>query len=135
MSRHLEKLKKTADLVFALRLILRSEGENACLNPVRPIRCFSTIRSGSPLETWKEFVVFNRLIGISVALGLAASNWGATAGEAPMLAELVAAGSLPPLEERLPANPLVVAPLNEVALMGGRSAAVRLCCFHRCSST
>ena len=28
--------------------------------------------------------------------------------EAPMLAEQVAAGELPPLEERLPPNPLVV---------------------------
>ena len=32
----------------------------------------------------------------------------AHAGEAPELAALVAAGTLPPLEERLPANPLVV---------------------------
>ena len=30
------------------------------------------------------------------------------AGEAPELAAQVAAGTLPPLEERLPANPLVV---------------------------
>ncbi len=36
-----------------------------------------------------------------------------------MLKELVAAGSLPPLEERLPANLLVVAPLNEVGTYGG----------------
>lgn len=34
----------------------------------------------------------------------------ATAKEAPMLAELVAAGQLPPLEERLPQEPFVVGP-------------------------
>jgi peptide/nickel transport system substrate-binding protein len=39
--------------------------------------------------------------------------------EAPMLAELVAAGSLPPVEERLPIEPLVVEPLNGVGTYGG----------------
>lgn len=40
--------------------------------------------------------------------------------EAPMLAEKVANGSLPPVEERLPAEPLVVQPTNEVGVYGGR---------------
>ena len=31
--------------------------------------------------------------------------------QAPMLDELVASGAIPPLEERLPANPLVVTPV------------------------
>jgi peptide/nickel transport system substrate-binding protein len=39
--------------------------------------------------------------------------------EAPMLAEMVAAGELPPVEERLPADPLVVTPRNEVGVYGG----------------
>jgi peptide/nickel transport system substrate-binding protein len=39
--------------------------------------------------------------------------------EAPMLAEKVAAGELPPLDERLPENPLVVEPLNNVGQYGG----------------
>jgi peptide/nickel transport system substrate-binding protein len=39
--------------------------------------------------------------------------------EAPMLAELVAAGELPPLEERLPTNPLVVEPLDSIGQYGG----------------
>ena len=34
--------------------------------------------------------------------------------EAPMLAEKVAAGELPPVEERLPKNPLVLEPLDEI---------------------
>lgn len=39
--------------------------------------------------------------------------------EAPMLAEMVATGSLPPVEERLPANPLVVEPTDRVGVYGG----------------
>ncbi|HLU08439.1 MAG TPA: ABC transporter substrate-binding protein [Oceanobacillus sp.] len=39
--------------------------------------------------------------------------------EAPMLAELVAAGELPPVEQRIPVNPRVVAPLHEVGEYGG----------------
>jgi peptide/nickel transport system substrate-binding protein len=39
--------------------------------------------------------------------------------EAPMLAELVKAGKLPPLEQRIPAEPLIVKPLHEVGKYGG----------------
>lgn len=39
--------------------------------------------------------------------------------EAPMLAEQVAAGTLPPLEERLPVNPLVVEPYEAPGKYGG----------------
>lgn len=39
--------------------------------------------------------------------------------EAPQLADRVAAGDLPPLEERLPTRPMVVTPHNEVGRYGG----------------
>jgi len=39
--------------------------------------------------------------------------------EAPMWAEMVAAGELPPVEERLPAEPLVVQPFESVGQYGG----------------
>jgi peptide/nickel transport system substrate-binding protein len=39
--------------------------------------------------------------------------------EAPMLADLVAAGTLPPVEERLPKNPRVITPYSEVGEYGG----------------
>ncbi|MGC9522016.1 MAG: ABC transporter substrate-binding protein [Anaerolineae bacterium] len=39
--------------------------------------------------------------------------------EAPQLADLVASGDLPPVDERLPANPLVLEPLNEIGTYGG----------------
>lgn len=50
----------------------------------------------------------------------------ALAGEAPMLAEQVAAGTLPPLEQRIPENPLVVTPVDRIGDYGGawRSAMV-----------
>ena len=43
--------------------------------------------------------------------------------EAPMLAEMVASGGLPPVEERLPANPVVVEPLHAIGEYGGQLAA------------
>ncbi len=39
--------------------------------------------------------------------------------EAPMLAELVAAGKLPPVEERLPVNPVVIEVFEEIGQYGG----------------
>ncbi len=40
-------------------------------------------------------------------------------GEAPMLAEMVAAGELPPVEERLPTEPLVIQPVEMIGQYGG----------------
>ena len=40
-------------------------------------------------------------------------------GEAPMLAERVAAGEMPPVDERLPINPVVVEPLDAIGTYGG----------------
>lgn len=64
--------------------------------------------------------LFNRaswlaLAAASVTLGTAAAN----GAEAPMLAELVENGDLPAVEERLPANPLVVEPVQRVGDYGG----------------
>lgn len=42
-----------------------------------------------------------------------------TYSEAPELAEMVKAGTLPPVEERLPEDPLVVTPVDEVGKYGG----------------
>ena len=42
-----------------------------------------------------------------------------TGSEAPMLAERVARGELPPLEQRLPNEPFVVEPLHEIGSYGG----------------
>jgi peptide/nickel transport system substrate-binding protein len=42
-----------------------------------------------------------------------------TFAEAPMLTELVKAGKLPPVAERLPAEPMVIKPLHEIGKYGG----------------
>jgi len=39
--------------------------------------------------------------------------------EAPMLAELVKAGKLPPVEDRLPVDPMVIAPVDTIGTYGG----------------
>ncbi|MGQ9631320.1 MAG: ABC transporter substrate-binding protein [bacterium] len=44
--------------------------------------------------------------------------------EAPMLAELVKAGKLPPVEKRLPEEPVVIEPLGEIGRYGGRLRAL-----------
>lgn len=40
--------------------------------------------------------------------------------EAPMLAERVARGDLPPVSDRLPPDPLVVVPIEEIGSYGAR---------------
>lgn len=44
---------------------------------------------------------------------------GEAINEAPMLHEKVMAGELPPLDERIPAEPLVIEPFNEIGTYGG----------------
>ena len=51
------------------------------------------------------------------ALGLVSSQ--SMYNEAPSLAEMVAAGELPPVDERLPAEPLVIEPVEEIGQYGG----------------
>ena len=47
------------------------------------------------------------------------AKWPKKFDEAPMLAELVKAGKLPPVEQRVPAEPLVCQPLHEIGKYGG----------------
>jgi peptide/nickel transport system substrate-binding protein len=59
-----------------------------------------------------------RFLLVLIAL-LAAFMTAAKAQEAPMLAERVANGDLPPVAERLPENPLVVEPVERIGQYGG----------------
>jgi len=52
-------------------------------------------------------------------LVLDATKWPKKFAEAPMLADMVKAGKLPPVEKRLPDEPLVVKPLQSVGRYGG----------------
>src|SRR6476646_6103331 len=47
------------------------------------------------------------------------AKWPKKFSEAPMLAELVKAGKLPPVEQRIPSEPRVWQPLNEIGKYGG----------------
>lgn len=44
---------------------------------------------------------------------------GVSANQAPQWQQMVAAGELPPLEERLPVNPMVIEPLESIGQYGG----------------
>ncbi len=60
------------------------------------------------------------IVGLLVgALCLAGLSSALAYNEAPMLRVMVAAGELPPVEERLPEEPLVVKPLEEIGQYGG----------------
>ena len=47
------------------------------------------------------------------------AKWPKKFGEAPMLAELVKQGKLPPVTERIPKEPLVIKPVHEIGRYGG----------------
>src|SRR3979490_3636213 len=47
------------------------------------------------------------------------AQWPKKFGEAPALAELVKAGKLPPVEQRVPQEPMVITPLRNVGKYGG----------------
>lgn len=63
-------------------------------------------------------VLYADLAAYEVATGNAITGFA----EAPMLADMVAAGDLPPVEERLPSEPMVVHTLNSVGVYGGELA-------------
>ena len=52
-------------------------------------------------------------------LVLDATKWPKKLAEAPMLAEMVKGGKLPPVEKRVPEEPMVVKPLHSVGRYGG----------------
>ena len=60
--------------------------------------------------------------GSPAAYEAATGNLIGDYSEAPMLAERVASGDLPPVAERLPAEPVVVEPLDAIGAYGGELA-------------
>lgn len=64
-----------------------------------------------------RLVILSLVFG--VLFGFASISFAQEYSEAPMLAELVEQGKLPLVEERLPAEPLVVEPVEEVGQHGG----------------
>ncbi|MCY4538958.1 MAG: ABC transporter substrate-binding protein [Chloroflexi bacterium] len=79
------------------------------------------ISTGALAQDMAERVYPSQYAGLD-AFAAATGNSIDSFGEAPMLAERVAAGELPPVEERVPANPVVVQPLEQVGVYGGELA-------------
>ncbi len=59
------------------------------------------------------------LVVLSLLIGFASTSFTQGYSEAPALAELVKEGKLPSVEERLPEEPLVVEPVEEIGQYGG----------------
>ena len=59
------------------------------------------------------------LKSMTAAIAICAATSGWAFEQAPMLAEKVAAGQLPPVEERLPETPRVITPFDSVGTYGG----------------
>ena len=76
------------------------------------------------MKKLRFFAVFGLVLIFSLAITAAQDM--SSFGEAPMLASLVESGDLPPVEERLPSNPLVIVPDDRIGDYGGewRSAMV-----------
>ena len=64
-------------------------------------------------------VFAGRVVTGALTAMLMATSSGWAEQQSPMLDEAVAAGTLPPLAERLPANPLVVTPVESIGTYGG----------------
>ena len=58
-------------------------------------------------------------VAVAALLALGTTAFAQPYNEAPELAALVAAGQLPPVEERLPENPLVIQTVDEIGQYGG----------------
>ena len=69
---------------------------------------------GQALGLYPEYFQFATLTEFEQVTGNTITQFG----EAPMLAEMVARGELPPVEERLPEEPLVIV-RNEIGKYGG----------------
>jgi len=67
----------------------------------------------------KQRTVRAWLVALAASFLLPGMVFAQSYSEAPALAEAVAAGDLPPVEERLPSNPLVIEPVDEVGTYGG----------------
>ncbi len=65
----------------------------------------------------KKYLV--ELVVLSLVFGFALTSFAQEYSEAPMLSELVEQGKLPPVEERLPEEPMIVEPIEEIGEYGG----------------
>ncbi|NLA57669.1 MAG: ABC transporter substrate-binding protein [Firmicutes bacterium] len=85
-----------------------------------PIACLITTlgKRRMSMQVRRRLLITLLVSVLAVAL-MGSPICAAKYNEAPMLAELVARGELPPVEERLPKNPVVVEPIGEIGKYGG----------------
>jgi peptide/nickel transport system substrate-binding protein len=67
----------------------------------------------------EKIVEVEKVVEVLVTAEPEVEMTGSSFNEAPMLAEMVAAGELPPVEERIPANPRVLPVFEEIGQYGG----------------
>ena len=65
------------------------------------------------------FVILAAVVTMLLLSGVVVTAQGMQYSEAPELAAKVAAGELPPVDQRLPANPRVVQPVDSIGVYGG----------------
>ena len=85
---------------------------SGCLAPDPDLDPNSRVETGARIELERELTAPLQIDPAILA--------GRRFNEAPMLAERVGAGALPPVAERLPENPLVVVPMEEIGAYGGK---------------
>ena len=76
-----------------------------------------TCRAGLGTECLDQSGLIGELEGVTIITDPA--QWPTSFSEAPSLAEKVAAGELPPVEERLPEDLMVIQPVDEIGSYGG----------------
>lgn len=74
-----------------------------------------------PVNKSRTPLALSKLLSVALLLSLVGAAWSQpeSYSEAPQLAERVAAGELPAVEERLPDNPVVVPVVEEIGQYGG----------------
>ena len=87
------------------------------LAAVLVVAAFSGVVAAGALAQSRQGKLIGKLEGPEVVTD--ASKFPKTFKEAPQLAELVKAGKLPPVAERIGQDPLVIKPLNEIGKYGG----------------
>ena len=75
------------------------------------------VRAGQASEPKMGAQLIGKLEGPELILDPA--KWPKKFGEAPMLAEMVKTGNLPPVEQRVPEEPMVIKPLQNIGKYGG----------------
>ncbi len=115
-SLELPKILKLCEEVPFVKLLKRFIVISVCLNLVFGIVSISFSQEKYQLGQYPDISEYQKATGEKIS----------DFSEAPQLAELVEQGKLPPVEERLPQEPAVVEPVEEIGEYGGtwRRAAI-----------